>query len=283
MKKTISFCCRSLIAYLMFSAHLACAAPGVVIEAEERLASDEEGKVRKSTIRITKTALRMDGVRGRNLGAVIYLAQPEEFLLLDKKNQTYRRLSRQTVDSALSKAQLALSKLREKARELVPDKSGEVNALLDAGLGALQKAADAEGAAPLVYRHVAANVPVGERATVKYVGFRDGEKVAEIFTVPADSLGVPRAELHLLEDVRGFFDGSVGKLTGVKANGALFPAIGTGNPDDYAGMPVRRIRYDDGVAVADWVLKEIRVEEIPDAMFAIPEDYIEKKVGLSLD
>ncbi len=283
MKTTTAAVWMLPFAHLLFSPQSAPAAPGVVIEAEERLAGDDNDKVRKSTLFITRDALRMDGVRGRNLGTVIYLAETKEFLLLDKKNQTYRRLPRQKIDAALDKAQVALAKIRAKAEEIAPDKSGEVNALLDAGLSALKKAADAEGAAQLVYKLVEDDVVVGDRITSKYHGTRDEEKVAEIFTVPADSLGIPPETLILLEDARNFFDGAIGKLTGIKANGALFPALGSGKAKDYSGIPVRRVRYEDGLAVADWVLKEIRKEDIPATTFSIPEGYTEKKFGLSVE
>jgi hypothetical protein len=252
---------------------------GVVIVAEERIASDEEGKIRKSTVMISGSALRMDGVRGRDLGSLIYLAEPREFILIDKKTESYRRLPRAKIDAALSKAQEAIGKLREKAGELDPEKNEKVTALLDAGLSALQKAADSDSPA-ITYVKVEENVAVASHKTTGFEGKKGEEKVAEIFTVPVDSLGVTADELLLLNDVRGFFDGAVGKLTGIKSNGALFPAQGTGAEGDYTGIPVKRIRYDDGKPEAEWLLKEVRKEEVPPAAFEIPSGYKEKELAL---
>ncbi len=257
----------------------ACAEPGIVIHAEERLASDEDGKVRESRIQIAEGKLRMDNVRGNDVGAVIYDRAAGQFLLLDKQKKTYRVLPKAALETAFNRLNQAVQLARERINDLSAENRDQIAALLDAGVRALDKKVG-EGGPTLVYQHTDRTDKVGLWTARIYEGVSEGKKQVELFVANTEDIALAPEHLALLAEVRGVFDSALGQVTGIKVSSALFPAPGSGQPGDYRGFPVRRIRYHNNVAAADWRLARIVEEDFPEDIFLPPDDYEQRAISL---
>ncbi len=242
---------------------------GSMLVYEERRAGDD--KIRTTRFQVSDEGLRVAGVRGKNVTDLIYQKAGGLFILIDEKSRTYREISRAQLIAAASKAQEAMDQLEEKLSGLSASDRESIGTLIAAGRHALaQRSGGSEVPSEFVRSPLGDMEFLGQQASL-YLEKRGGETHGELFTVPAEALGLSSGEVTIFAEVASAFEEAVSSVTGIKNAATFLPEPGNGK--NYEGFPVRRLRFEGEVVVSEWRLRPVKRIDLDASIFAPPSGY----------
>jgi hypothetical protein len=188
-------------------------------------------------------------------------AQVARVMNLDKK--TYMELNK----AFMTQMQQQLAQVQEQLKNLPPDQ----RALIEQAMRGRGGMPGARGAAPARFEYKqTGSDKVGQWTCTKYEGYQGTQKVAEICTADAKTLGVTPADFevakHLAEFLQGFLPQAANQIL---VNGAQAE-------QGFSGIPVRRTTFVNGRADTVSEIKEVRHEAIPASAFAVPAGFTQE-------
>jgi hypothetical protein len=151
--------------------------------------------------------------------------------------------------------------MKEKIATLPPEQRAKSEAMMALLSGQIPGA----GTKPEFRR--AGNDKVGKWTCDKYEGFRADVKVAEVCTVDPTTLGLTAADFEISKQIASFF------RTLLPQGGDQIVGIGTLEAQGFAGIPVRRIRYNDGKVVSTSEVTEVRRENFAASSYDVPAGF----------
>jgi hypothetical protein len=186
---------------------------------------------------------------------------------VDKKS--YTEMTKADADRAGEQVGAALAAMNEKLAKMPPEQQAKLKEMLARQGGA---ARGAGATAKPEYRRAGTD-KVGKWTCDKYEGFRNGEKVSELCTVDPKTLGLTPADFEVSKQVAAFFRAMLpqgeDQLVG----------IGTIETQGFAGVPVRRIRYNGGKVQATSEVTEARRDTFDAASYEVPAGFQKQALG----
>lgn len=234
------------------------AANGIQITAK----TTSGGSTETSQIQLDANHMRADahGIDGVN-GLVIFDGTKQVMDIVNVDNKTYREITKADIDRIAGQMSDAMSRMNQAMANMTPEQRAQVEAMMRGRMGG------ARGAAPVKteYRKTGTD-RVGKWTCDKYEGYRSGQKVSELCTVPASTLGFSESDFAVTEQMRDFFS----KVMPARADQML--SIGSADAG-FSGVPVRSITYAGGSVESTTELTDFSRQNIPDSTFQVPAGF----------
>jgi hypothetical protein len=121
--------------------------------------------------------------------------------------------------------------------------------------------------APITYKRTGSS-KVRDWACTTYDGFRGAEKVAELCAAEGPAIGLTAADFTIVQQAI-----DMAKAIAPQEMIERIPIYGTVANQGFAGFPVRRVSYRNGLAELTAELVEIRRDVPPADVFAVPAGF----------
>ena len=226
---------------------------------------------------ITETTLAVepDRLRAENIGSdshtiFLYLAAEEAFYMINMKQGTYQRMTRQQMEQMVNQASEAMRKMEEQLSKMSPQQRAMVERMMKGQLGQMQGTVEQTR-----FNKVAAGVPVRQWSCDQYEGRRGGEKVQDVWTTSWGALNLNAGDFRVFREMAGIFEGLATRA------GTQFPrfsADDTPVEGEYSGLPVRTLLYQNGKPHLQTDIIEVSRRMFADADFQAPPGLREEQV-----
>jgi hypothetical protein len=216
--KTVPF----VVACFLTTARLG-AADGVLIVQKH---TNNDGTAETSQTQIEKTRMRSERGIGGKPQIIIFDGTAQVIRMIDPEKKTYREITKADVDRLGSQMSGAMAQMQEQMKNMPPEQRERMEAMMRGrGLGAV--------AVKTEYRRNGTD-KVGKWTCDKYDGYKKEEKVSEICTVPAATLGLTPADFEITKQAAQFFQQLTPQL------GEQMLSIGNGE-QGFSGIPVKTV------------------------------------------
>ena len=209
--------------------------------------------------------MRIDSSDGGGDVSVIYNGEGQEnpfYWLISRSDSSYVEIRRDELLEAKTVAEEALNRAKSELEGLPPDEREEMERAL----------ADRMGYSSFLkeqteYKKVSSGIRISGWKCNHYQGFRDGEKIEEVWAAELEELGINPKDLVALEELADLFQ-TVGQSLP-----ALFRFGGEDSEVDktFPGFPVVVVSYDeDGERREKSTIQEIKQQKLEKAIFELP-------------
>lgn len=265
-------------------AALTASAGTMLTETETDLSSSQ--RVAQTIVQLDNQKVRVDRQSADENVAFIFRGDLDEFLVIDKLTRKVRRMRREDLERASEQIGASMSQLEKQLKEQLKSMPEEqrtmVEQMMKARMGAAQ-AAVAQPSEPTTYTKVRSGASVGKWTADQYAGQQGGAKRWDVYTVPASSMRLSPADLAPLQEMSEFFTMMAQKLGAGHINSdELFQVRDAPEAGEFAGVPVRRVQYEDGQAVAQYDLTDVAQIEFEEALFEVPAGFEEESITFGL-
>ena len=132
-----------------------------------------------------------------------------------------------------------------------------------------------EAAPQVTYKKVASGEKVNQWVCAKYEGYREDQKVKEVWTTDWKKLGLTPENFKVLNDLGEFFKDFAKDLA------SAFGQVGSAEwekEQGYDGIPVRTLSYSNGKLHATTEVTEVNQESLAPALFNLPTGLKKKEM-----
>jgi hypothetical protein len=218
-----------------------------------------------ATVYADQKRVRIDSKESGGDVTLIYIAMEQEnpfYWFINNKDSSYIEVRRDDVLKAKAEAKAAMDAAMKQLGDLPPDEREQMEKMLGDQTGYTSfQGLETE------YREVSRGTNIGQWECDHYQGFRDGEKIEEVWAASLDELGIDPKDLGALEAMAGFFQ-TVGQA--VPAFFRFGGEKSEGNTT-FPGFPVMTVSYKDGQRKEKSQVTEVRSEKLNADLFLLPE------------
>lgn len=242
------------------------AASGIHITAK----TTSGGNTQTSQIQLDANHMRADGngLDGVN-GVVIFDGTKQVMDIVNRDKRTYMEVTKADIDRVGGQMSSAMSQMNQAMAKMSPEQRAQVEAAMRDRMPQMGAGAPP---AKTEYRKTGTDT-VGKWTCDKYEGYRNGQKVTELCTVPPSTLGFTASDFAVMQQMRDFFS----KVVPMRADQML--AIGSPEAG-FSGVPVRSITYGAGGSTESTTeLTDISRQNIPDSAFVVPSGFQKEAFG----
>ena len=226
---------------------------------------------RTTRVQIERDRLRTEvgGVAGGETQIIIFDGPQQVLRYVNFARKSYTEMTKADADRMGAQMSTAMESMKEKIANMPP----EQRAKMEAAMGRMGGAAGAGAPVRPEYKKTGTDT-VGKWTCDKYEGFRGGVKVSEVCTVDPKVLGMTQADLEISKQVAAFFK------TLLPMGGDQVLGIGTIETQGFAGIPVRRVRYNGTAVASTSEVVEVSRQTFDDASYAVPAGFQKQSMGM---
>jgi hypothetical protein len=244
---------------------------GVTISSTHTAAARPDDKmVNKTYIDSDRLRLESQALGGNQI--VIFRQDKGLFWMIDPKAATYMEITKEDLQKMKAKLDEAKTMMDEQMKGLPPEQKQMMEKMMKGRMPMMQQAA---GASKATYKKVASGEKVNQWVCAKYAGYRDDQKVKEVWTTDWKSLGLTPETFKLMKDLSEFFEGFAKDLA------SSFDKIGSEEwekEQGYTGIPVKTLSYADGQLRSTTEVTEVRQEKLAASLFELPTGLTKKEM-----
>ena len=245
---------------------LVCASPvraqgqGIVMTQRET----RDGQSTTNRVQMDRTHIRAEARNGGEQLAFVYDGAGDVARMINLDKKSYLEMTREQVRQMGQQLNSALAMMQAQMANMPPEQRAMVERMMRGRGGA----AAMPGAAPAktTYRRTGAG-KVGQWTCTNYEGFRGPDKILELCTVSPADLGLSAADFEVTRKLGEFFASLMPQAA------EQMSVLGTADDQGFVGFPVRRTSFRNGVADSVNELTELRRENLPSSVFAVPEGF----------
>jgi hypothetical protein len=228
------------------------------------------GKTQINQIQIEKDRMRAEtaGPTGEKQ-TVVFDGVKQVLWIINDARKTYSEMAKADVDRMGGQMSDAMARMQEQLKTLPPEQRAQIEGLMK---GRGTPGGPNGQAAKTAYRKTGTD-KVGAWTCDTYEGSQNNEKVAELCTVEARTLGFATADFQVTKQLVDFFS----KLVPQGAD-RIF-AVGTPEDQGFSGVPVRRISFRNGQPQSTTEISEVRRQTFPASMFELPAGFQKEAFG----
>jgi uncharacterized protein DUF4412 len=251
-----------------FIAKCACLFAAFCLLSDPLLAADGIQIVEKSTTgattrtsqaQIEKTRMRSESTGPNGTVIMVFDGTAEVMRTIDMQKKTYTEMTKADVDRMGTQLSGAMAKMQEQMKNMSPAARAQMEAMMK-GRGM------SPGAPAKTEYRKAGKGTSGKWSCDKYEGYRDNVKTSELCTVDAKTLGFTPADFQVTQQLAKFFQAMVPQGAEQMFN------VGTGEPQGFSGVPVRRSYTLAGRETVS-ELTDVSRQNFPDSLFAVPAGF----------
>jgi len=223
---------------------------------------------RTSQAQIEKTRMRSESAGPNGTVIMTFDGTAEVMRTIDMQKKTYTEMTKADVErmsAQMAGAMAKMQQMQEQMKNMPPAARAQMEAMMK-GRGMTMGAP-----AKTEYRKGGKGT-VGKWSCDKYEGYQDNVKTSELCTVEAKTLGFTPADFQVTQQLSNFFKAMVPQGADQMFN------VGTGAPQGYSGVPVRRT-YTIGGRETVSELTDVSRQTFPDSLFAVPAGFTKQAFG----
>jgi hypothetical protein len=223
---------------------------------------------RTSQAQIEKTRMRSESAGPNGTVIMTFDGAAEVMRTIDMQKKTYTEMTKADVDrmgAQMAGAMAKLQQMQEQMKNMPPAARAQMEAMMKGRGMTMGPPAKTE------YRK-AGKGTVGKWSCDKYEGYQDNVKTSELCTVDAKTLGFTPADFQVTQQLSNFFKAMVPQGADQMFN------VGTGAPQGYSGVPVRRTFTIAGKETVS-ELTDVSRQTFPDSVFAVPAGFTKQAFG----
>jgi len=219
--------------------------------------------------------MRIDSTEGGGDVTIVYNGEGQEdpfYWLINQADSSYVEIRRAELLEAKTVAEDALNKAKSEIENLPPDERKEMERALTERMGYSSFLGE-----QTEYKKVSSGIRISGWKCNHYQGFRDGDKVEEVWAAELEELGIDPKDLVALEELADLFQTMGQSLP------ALFRFGGEDREVDktFPGFPVVVVSYDeDGERREKSTIKEIKSQKLEKALFELPGGLTKRSMQL---
>jgi len=218
-----------------------------------------------ATIYLEEKRMRIDSTEGGGDITVIYNGEGREnpyYWIIDNKASSYVEIRADELREAAALAIQALDEARKSLADRPPAERKEMERAYAERMGYAGFLEDETD-----YKKVSSGIKVGEWKCDHYQGFREGEKIEEVWAAGLSELRIDPKDLNALEELANLF-----KTVG-QSLPAFFRFGGDRGESDHTfpGFPVMVVSYDKGDRAEKSTLTGVVQQELEASLFDLPE------------
>ena len=219
-----------------------------------------------ATVYLDADRIRIDSTEGGGDVTVIYSAKADEanpfYWLIDNASSTYVEIRQDELAAAAKAMEEQMDLARVEIDKAPENRRKELERMYAEQIGYIGfLATDTR------YEEVSRGTKVGDWRCAHYQGFRDGEKVEEVWAATLGELGIRETDLEGLERLSGLFRTVGQNLPAFFRFGADDTEVG----DRFPGFPIVVVTYRDGRRAEKTTIHSVESARLDPALFALPE------------
>ncbi len=260
----------ALFALAVFASSLA-AGTGVVIVATHTTTAQPDAKMINKTY-VGSDRMRMEAQAMGGTQIVIFRQDKGLFWIIDQKAKTYMEITKQDFQQMKAKMNETKTMVDEQTKHLTPEQQQMLKKVMS---GRGMPTAQSAGTIKTTYKKVASGEKVNQWVCAKYEGYREDQKVKEVWTTDWKSLGLTPESFKLMKDLGEFFEDFT------KDMASSFDKVGSDEwekEQGYTGIPVKTLSYTDGKLRAATEVTEVKQESLPPTLFDLKPDLTKKEL-----
>lgn len=227
------------------------------------------------TLYIDKDKARLEFKSKEGETHVIYRLDKKDdpvMWLIDPKELSYVEMNEKTLKDMKSKMQEAMEMMEMYTSKLSAEDRSEVEKQYKKQIRQAEKMMKyEERMKKMEYEKVADDVTFESWACDEYDGIFNKERYKKVWVADWKEIGIEHADVAVLNSMSEVFKGFSGEMipfTGAKVKGS---------DDVLTGFPVKTVYYEDGNKIVKQEVKEIRKEDLNQALFELPEGLDKKE------
>lgn len=234
-----------------------------------------ETTVAGTTTRTSRVQIERDRLRAEVGGAagetqIVIFDGPKQVLrYVNFSRKSYTEMTKADADRMGAQLSTAMESMKEKIAKLPP----EQRARMEASMTRMGGAPGVTAPVRPDYKKTGTD-KVGKWTCDKYEGYRGDVKVSEVCTVDPKVLGMTPADLEISKQVAAFFK------TLLPMGGDQMVGVGTLETQGFAGIPVRRIRYNGTAVASTSEVIEVSRQTFDEASYAVPAGFQKQSMGM---
>ena len=223
-----------------------------------------------SRVLLDHDRVRVESKGSQNESTFIYLASTETMYIINSKEGSYMELTRAQIEAMMNQVARMKAMMDEKLKGLPPEQRRMMEKMMKGRMGGAQGPP-----AKTVYRKVGSGETVGQWSCDKYEGYRQNEKVSEIWTTDWSDFGIKPEDFAVFRSLAKMFEGLAKQM---KIDMYQVGAINPQSEHEFAGLPVRRIMYRNGKPYAKHEVLEVTRKDFDDSLFQVPAGLKKKEM-----
>ncbi len=226
---------------------------------------------RTSQVQLERDRMRAEmGGGGGDTQIVIFDGAQQVLRVINPGRKSYTEMTKADIDRMGAQLSSALEGMKEKIAQMPPEQRAKMEEAM-----ARMHGTGPAAVAPVKpeYRRIGTD-KVGKWTCDKYEGFRNGEKIAEVCTVEPKILGLTPADFEIGKQVSAFFKQMLPTAED------QFAAIGTIETQGFAGIPVRRIRYNAGKVLATSEVTSVSRQTFDPSTYEVPAGFQKQTIRI---
>lgn len=218
--------------------------------------------------------MRIDSSEGGGDVTVIYNGEDQEnpfYWMINNTDSSYVEIRRDELLEAKAVAEDVLNRAKDELEDLPPEQRAQMERALADRVGYTGFLGD-----ETEYEKVSSGIKVGGWRCNHYQGFRDGEKIEDVWAADLEELGIDPKDLVALQELADLFQ-TVGQNLP-----ALFRFGGENREVDktFPGFPVVVVSYTEGARQEKSTIKEVKRRKLDRALFKRPEGLTKRDMQL---
>jgi hypothetical protein len=222
--------------------------------------SQHPGDQSTNRIYLDKDRVRMEITGSSDNRVALYRQDKNLFWILDLKEKTYLEFTKADVERMGQQMDGAMKQMEEAMKDMPPEQRAMMEGMMKGKMPASES--------KVTFKKVASGQQVGQWTCAQYQGDRNGKKVQDVWTTDWKSLGITESDFTVLMEMSKFWEGlskfatSHFKISGDQAA-----------EDQYPGVPVKTVDYEDGKAAGSSELQGVQRQDLDAAMFNLPAGF----------
>jgi Domain of unknown function (DUF4412) len=266
--RKVLFC--ALFALTIFVSALA-AGTGVVIVTTNTTTAQPDAKMTNKTY-LDSDRMRMEAQVMGGTQIIIFRQDKDLFWIIDQKAGTYMEITKQDFQQMKAKMNEAKAMMDERMKSLPPEQRQMMEKMMQGrGMPGMQAASTIK----ITYKKTATGEKVNQWVCAKYEGYREDNKVKEVWTTDWKGLGLTPESFKLMKELSEFFEDFA------KDMASSFDKVGSEEwekEQGYTGIPVKTLSYMDGKLRTTTEITEVKQESLAPALFDLPSGLTKKEM-----
>jgi hypothetical protein len=262
--------CCALLALTIFASALAAGTGVVIVSTHTTTAKPEDKMTNKAYVDSDRMRMEAQAMGGTQI--VIFRQDKGLFWIIDQKGKTYMEITKQDFQQMKAKMNEAKAMMDAQMKNLPPEQRQMMEKMMQGrGMPAMQPA----GTSKTIYKKAAAGEKVNQWVCAKYEGYREGQKVKDVWTTDWKSLGLTPESFKLMKELGEFFEDFA------KDVASSFDKVGSEEwekEQGYTGIPVKTLSYTEGKLRAATEVTEVKQESLAAALFELPAGLTKKEM-----
>lgn len=251
----------ALLVWVCLASH---ASAGTVVSLETVMFKTPSGSG-TATVYLEEKRMRIDSTEGGGDITVIYNGEGREnpyYWIIDNRAGSYVEIREDELRQAAALATQALGQARRELADRPPAERKEMERTYAERMGYAGFLED-----ETQYKKISSGIKVGQWKCDHYQGFREGEKIEEVWAAGLGELGIDPKDLNALEELANLF----------KTVGQSLPAFfrfggdKSDSENTFPGFPVMVVSYDRGDRAEKSTLTGVKQQKLEATLFDLPE------------